>query len=337
VHVASSSLDQLASFLRVRGWIPPQAALTTRTTLSNGSSVLTLRVTTDAGMTRVLRQPSPAAQPVERLAPSATERLSVEGAFYRLVQSWPAVADRMPTCLGADRSEHVIALEDLGTAATLADLYRGRVLSPDDVDDLTAYLVALHTIPLTPSDAHSLRADGLRLARHAERFEQVIAGARVEALASREPRIDRLVDAIRTDVHIRATTRDLGARFLEGKGVLLHGDFRPARWMPSPHGLRVLSPGCASTGPAALDLGYFLGHLLLAGQPYDAIAGALRRYRRAAPLDVAEVSACAGLELIRGRLGPTPVPVDPPPGRLVAELEYAVRLLRGGATVELPL
>ena len=40
-----------------------------------------------------------------------------------------------------------------------------------------------------------------------------------------------------------------------------------------------------------------------------------------------------------GRLGPAPVlvPVDPPATRLVAELEYAIRLLRGGATVELPL
>ncbi len=339
MHVASSSLDQLATFLRVRGWIPPQAALTTRATLNAGRTVTTLRVTTDAGATRVLRQPSPAAPPVDRLAPSATERLAVEGAFYRIVQTWPAVADRMPTCLGADRSDHVIALEDLGTAPTLADLHGGRRLSRDEVDDLTAYLLALHTIPLSPADVLSLRADGLRLARHAERFEHVIAGARVEALASREPRIDRLVDAFRTDVHIRATMRDLGGRFLEGKGVLLHGDFRPARWMPSPHGLRVLSPGCASTGPAALDLGYFLAHLLVSGQPHDVVAGALHRYRRAGPVDVAEVSACAGLELIRSRLGPAPVPVpvDPPATRLVAELEYAIRLLRGGATVELPL
>jgi hypothetical protein len=335
VHVASSSLDHLTSFLRVRGWIPPHAALTTRTTLNAGRTLLTLRVMTDAGATRVLRQPT--ATTVDQLAPGAAERLAVEGAFYRLVQLWPAIADRMPTCLGADRSDHVIALEDLGTAATLADLYRGRLLSHDEVEDLTAYLLALHTIPLSPADSQSLRADGLRLARHAERFEHVIAGARVEALASREPRIDRLVDAIRTDVHIRATMRDLGGRFLEGKGVLLHGDFRPARWMPSGQGLRVLSPGCASTGPAALDLGYFLAHLLLAGQPHDAITGALRRYRRAGPVDIAEVSACAGLELIRGRLGPVPVPADPPAGRLVAELEYAVRLLRGGATVELPL
>ena len=36
-------------------------------------------------------------------------------------------------------------------------------------------------------------------------------------------------------------------------------------------------------------------------------------YRRAAPVDVAEVSACVGLEIIRGRLGADPVPGDPRP------------------------
>ncbi|HTV01801.1 MAG TPA: hypothetical protein VMF13_14735, partial [Luteitalea sp.] len=186
-------------------------------------------------------------------------------------------------------------------------------------------------------DGDSLRADGLRLARHSDRFEHVVSAARVEALSSRVPIVERLVDAFRTDLHIRATMRDLGERFLQGQGVLLHGDFRPARWMPSPGGLRVLSPGFASSGPAALDLGFFLAHLLMSGQMPDVIGQVLRRYRRGGAVDLAEVSACTGLELMRGRLGASPVPVDPPMPRLVAELEYAVRLLRGGATVDMPL
>ena len=161
--------------------------------------------------------------------------------------------------------------------------------------------------------------------------------ARVESLTTRVPRLERQVDAIRTDVHVRATMRDLGGRFLEGSGTLLHGDFRPARWMPSPRGLRVLAPGLATAGPAALDLGFFVAHLLLADQPHALIASVLQRYRRAAPVDVAEVSACVGLEIIRGRLGTDPVPGPCAADRLEAELDYAARLLRGGTTVELPL
>ena len=126
---------------------------------------------------------------------------------------------------------------------------------------------------------------------------------RVESLTTRVPRLERQVDAIRTDLHVRATMRDLGGRFLEGRGTLLHGDFRPARWMPSPRGLRVLAPGLATAGPAALDVGFFVAHLLLADQPHALISSVLQRYRRAAPIDVAEVSACVGLEIIRGRLG----------------------------------
>jgi 5-methylthioribose kinase len=182
-----------------------------------------------------------------------------------------------------------------------------------------------------------LRSDGVRAARHAERFEQPLSAGRVESLATRVPRVERQVDAIRTDLHVRATMRDLGGRFLAGRGSLLHGDFRPARWLSTPRGMRVLSPGLATAGPAALDLGFFIAHLLLADQPHAVISSVLQRYRRGAPVDVSEVSACVGLEIIRGRLGAAPVPGEAVPRRLEAELDYAARLLRGGTTVELPL
>lgn len=337
VHVATVGLDALTAFLRVRGWIPTAAAVVERTHLGGGRSASTVRVTTDGGATRILRQPGAAPRLDVRHAAAPSERLAVEGEFYRLVQPWAAVAERMPTCLGVDRTDHVIALEDLGTTRPLTDLYRGRQLGETELDDLTAYLVALHGVAVTASELGGLRSDGVRLARHAERFEEPIAALRVEALGTRAPRLERQVDAIRTDLHVRATMRDLGGRFLDGRGALLHGDFRPGRWLPSPRGPRVLAPGLATAGPPALDVGYFVAHLLLAGQPHAAIASVLHRYRRAAPLDMAELSACVGLELIRGRLGTTPVPHDPPPARLEAELDYAARLLRGGATVERPL
>jgi hypothetical protein len=192
-------------------------------------------------------------------------------------------------------------------------------------------------VPGSDEALAALRCDSVRLARHAERFEQPFSARRVEALARKVPRLERQVDGIRTDLHARATMRDLGGRFLEGRGALLHGDFRPARWMPSPLGLRVLSPGHATAGPAALDIGFFVAHLLLAHQPHALVASVLQRYRRAAAVDVAEVSACVGLEIIRGRLGADPVPAVPAADRLEAELDYAARLLRGRTTVQLPL
>jgi 5-methylthioribose kinase len=305
--------------------------------LGEGRAATTVRITTDGSATRILRQAGPAPRADARHVVSPSDRLAVEGEFYRLVQSWAAVADRMPTCLGMDRTDGVLALEDLGTAATLSDLYRGRQLLAAELEDLTSYLVALHGVSAGEDNLDVLRSDGVRLARHAERFEEPIAASRVESLATRLPRLERQVDGIRTDLHVRATMRDLGGRYLEGSGTLLHGDFRPARWMPSPRGMRVLAPGLATAGPAALDVGFFVAHLLLAGQPHQAIAAVLHRYRRAASIDIAELSACVGLELIRGRLGADPVPGEPSSGRLEAELDYAARLLRGAATVELPL
>ncbi|BCS31952.1 hypothetical protein TBR22_A11560 [Luteitalea sp. TBR-22] len=335
--VATASLEELTCFLRVRGWIPATATVVDRTRLGGGRTATTVRITTSEGTTRILRQPGAGTRDEGRHSASPADRLAVEGEFYRLVQPWPAVAERMPTCLGVDRSDHVIALEDLGGSAPLMGLYDGEPLSATDADDLAGYLVALHGVPGSEDELGALRSDGVRLARHAERFEEPFAAARVDALATRVPRLVRLVDALRTDVHVRATMRDLGGRFLEGTGTLLHGDFRPARWMPAPGGIRVLAPGLATAGPASLDVGFFVAHLLLAGQSHATVSGALHRYRRGATLDLVEVSACAGLEIIRGRLGADPVPGEPAPHRVEAEVEYARQLLRGSTTVEAPL
>jgi len=337
VHVATASLESLTEFLLVRGWIAGTSRVVERTRLGGGRTATTVRVTTDTGTTRILRQPGAVSRDEPLHAVPPADRLAVEGEFYRLVQTWPAVVERMPTCLGVDRTDHVVALEDLGTSGPLVDLYNGRQLLQSESDDLTAYLVALHGVPGGESALGALRSDSVRLARHAERFEHPFSARRVEWLATRAPRLERQVDAIRTDLHARATMRDLGGRFLEGRGALLHGDYRPARWMPSPRGLRVLAPGQATAGPAALDIGFFVAHLLLADQAHGLITSVLQRSRRAAPIDVAEVSACVGLEIIRGRLGADPVPGVPVAARIEAELDYAARLLRGRTTVELPL
>lgn len=335
--VATAPLASLTEFLRLRGWVPTAATIVERTCLGTGRTSSTVRVTTDAGATRILRQPGAARRDDARYMASPFDRIAVEGEFYRLVQPWPAVAERMATCLGVDRTDHVIALEDLGNASVLTDLYLGRALLDAELDDLTAYLVALHGVPGSEDQLGALRSDGVRLARHAERFEAPFSATRVEALAARLPRLERQVDAIRTDVHVRAAMRDLGGRYLQGSGSLLHGDFRPSRWLPAPRGLRVLAPGLATAGPPALDVGFFVAHLLFGRQPHSRIAAMLQRYRRGAPLDLAEVSAAAGLEILRARLGADPVPGDPSAERLECELDYAARLLRGAVTVEHPL
>ncbi len=337
MHVATASLDSLTEFLQVRGWMASGDRVTGRTCLREGEAATTVRVTADAGPPRILRQGAAVHDDETGRSTTVVDRVGVEGEFYRLVQSSPTASASMPACLGVDRSDRIVALEDLGAASALHALYDGSMLSPADAAQLTAYLVALHGIDAADADFDPVDLDVMRRARHAQRFEEPIAPRRVEALAARVPGLERRVDAIRTDLHIRATMRDIGGRFLEGRGVLLHGDFRPARWMPSPGGLRVLGPGFASAGPASLDVGFFVAHLLLARQPHALVARVLERYRREAPLDLADVSACVGLEIIRGRLGRRPVPCDPSPPRLIDELDYATRLLRGGATVELPL
>ena len=204
--LSTTSLDSLTRFLRIRGWIPPGAFLVDRVRLGGGRTATTVRVTTNAGATRVLRQPDAITHADGRHVMSPADRLAVEGEFYSLIQPWSAITERMPLCLGVDRSDHIIALQDLGTARALTDLYVGRLLSSDEVDDLTAYLVALHGISVHADRLGALRGDGVRLARHADRAERFFGSTHVLDLAGLATRAeaDRRFAAILPEAGVRA-------------------------------------------------------------------------------------------------------------------------------------
>ena len=102
---------------------------------------------------------------------------------------------------------------------------------------------------------------------------------------------------------------ELGRYYLEDGDTLIHGDFFPGSYLRTPHGLRVIDPEFCCFGRAEVELGIFIGHMLLAQQDGPAILGFLNGYQSAAPLATEPVLRLAGVEIMRRLIGVAQLPV----------------------------
>jgi 5-methylthioribose kinase len=73
--------------------------------------------------------------------------------------------------------------------------------------------------------------------------------------------------------------------------------------------LRVIDPEFCCFGRAEVELGIFIGHMLLAQQDGASILGFLNGYQSAAPLAIEPVLRLAGVEIMRRLIGVAQLPV----------------------------
>jgi len=93
------------------------------------------------------------------------------------------------------------------------------------------------------------------------------------------PHLDAFVEEFRTNGRIRAAAGRLGYKFLASPQALIHNDLHAGGVMIAGDDVRVIDPEFSTFGPIGVDLGIFIGHLLLGyfAQDGHARAGEDRR------------------------------------------------------------
>ncbi len=93
------------------------------------------------------------------------------------------------------------------------------------------------------------------------------------------PHLDAFVEEFRTNGRIRAAAARLGLKFLASPQALIHNDLHAGAVMLTGDDLRIIDPEFSTFGPIGVDLGIFIGHLLLGyfAQDGHAKAGEDRR------------------------------------------------------------
>lgn len=273
----AGNLASMDAHLRALGWNGVDRA----ERIGDGNMNMTVRAW-DSGRSFILKQARPWVVKYPQIA-APIERAAVEARFYSLVAGTPCVASRMPRLLGFDEASHLLMLQDLGDV-------KPEALTESAVIELTAYLVALHSIEV---DSFPNRA--MRSLNHEHQYEFPLRADNClgfEALAA----------PLLSDSDYCAKVRALGQRYLADGKTLLHGDFFPGSWLNS----SVIDPEFCYLGDAEYDLGIFLAHLELLG------LGALWQtviLHYTNPVDWTLARCYAGAEIMRRLIGVAQLPL----------------------------
>ncbi len=77
------------------------------------------------------------------------------------------------------------------------------------------------------------------------------------------PHLDAFVEDFRANGRIRAAAARLGLKFLSSPQALIHNDLHAGAVMIAGDDVRIIDPEFSTFGPIGVDLGIFIGHLLL--------------------------------------------------------------------------
>ncbi|MFU8814544.1 MAG: phosphotransferase [Pseudomonadales bacterium] len=315
---------EIEAHLKALGWIDGDEQLVALAPAGEGNMNRTLRVSLarigsrQPGRSVILKQAVPYVARYPHI-PAPVERLEVERAFYGIVSRSAALAVRVPGVLGADMSNHLLCLEDLGEAADFTSLYqtagdaaqRGAVRG-GQLTALVYWLWKLHALDLGSDTPGCLENRAMRRLNHAHIFEIPFANDNGVALS---PVLSSLQAEFATDAALRQQAAALGRIYLgeqhhESTAALLHGDYYPGSWLHHPsRGVMVIDPEFAFVGPPEFDVGVLFAHLLMAGYPQGDIMGLLQSYVRPAGFNPALAMGFAGMEVIRRLLGVAQLPL----------------------------
>ena len=234
----------------------------------------------------------------------------------------------MPELLGRDPEARVLLLEDLPGARDFSDLYAddGPRIADDEIDELAAYLTALHEATAGEPDPELANRD-MRTLNHQHIYEIPLAPEPPLDLDALEPGLGRAASALRDDAVYRRAVRATAEQYLRDGDCLLHGDYFPGSWLRTDVGVRVIDPEFGFYGDPAFDLGCAAAHLALAGQEARCFERLLGAYAR--PVDPAWLARFAGVEVMRRLLGVAQLPLPPTTGARAALLERSRRAVLG--------
>src|SRR5262249_38325269 len=122
-----------------------------------GNMNLVLRVTPAAGHPFIVKQGRPWVEKYKQI-PAPAERTLVEAAFYEVVKADPRVAGRMPGVLDVDRTNHVLVLEDIGTARDFTSIYADGAMTASAVSTLLEWLNHLAEV-VVPAEYRAILAN----------------------------------------------------------------------------------------------------------------------------------------------------------------------------------
>ena len=308
MHLDIQQRAELQAYLQQKGWLAASETITALEKPGEGNMNYTLRVKT-AARSFIVKQARPYVEKYPQIAAPA-ERADVEGAFYEAVAGNQTVAGFMPQLLGLDPENHILALEDLGSASDFTFLYQPKqALKISDAEQLALYIKELHRFSeqgtKTPAAIFANRQ--MRALNHEHIFNYPFMAENGFDLDSLHPGFQMISMGYKIDLALKKKVTDLGKLYLADGPCLLHGDYYPGSWLRSSAGVKVIDPEFCFYGPAEFDLGVMTAHLMMAKQSEETTKTVYAAYGRVQ--NPALVDYFTGVEIMRRLIGLAQLPL----------------------------
>jgi 5-methylthioribose kinase len=298
----TTEIQAAEDYIKSIGQLPSDDQLKSLEPAGEGNMNLTLRATSVAGISVIVKQANPYVQKYPSIA-APLIRAEMEASFFRLSAKIPGVGAYLPKLLHFDGENHVQVIEDLGPGSDFTGYYI-REDKPDVeiVAVLTAFLAALHK-----ADLPAMANMDMRVLNHAHIFDLPFRKG-IDLMGIQEGLFELADEIILDDGLLKQRTKSLGEVYLQARGPsLLHGDFFPGSWLHTPSGLRIIDPEFCFSGPPEFDLGVFMAHLRFCGWNPDEIREVMKSY---GDFDKELAGGFMGTEILRRFFGVAQLPLN---------------------------
>ena len=297
-------------YLKEMKWIADHDRVIKVEKPGEGNMNVVLRAITDQ-KSLILKQSKPFVQKYPTI-PAPIERVVVEKQFYDALANFSSINQFLPSLIGFDPSNYILALEDLGTGVDFTFLYqKGHQITTKNLKEAVGFLSILHNLYFNQDAKEAFPKNfALRKLNHEHLFIYPFLAENGFDLDTIQPGLQALADPYQKDLEIKRTMTELGAIYLDNGNHLLHGDFYPGSWLMVDHKLMVIDPEFCYFGAAEYDLGILIAHLKMAKAPSMQIEQVRSWYEAPAHFDEQLLEQFIGMELMRRMIGLAQLPLD---------------------------
>lgn len=301
-------LQELTAYLHQQNWMASESSALRVEKPGEGNMNRVLRVITSSG-SLILKQATDFVVKYPDI-PAPISRIDVEQQFYQLATAIPDLQMHQPAIIGYDANNHLLAMDDLGSASDFTFLYHAdQTLNEEMAVTIALLLNSLHSYQFSEQEINKFPSNKeLRLLNHQHIFELPLLAENGFDLDNITPGLQEASMIYKSDDVLRSKAATLGKRYLGSGATLLHGDYYPGSWLNTDKGFQLIDPEFCFFGPSEFDLGVLLAHLKLAEQPDHIRELILKTYT--AEVDASLLHQFEGMEIIRRLIGLAQLPLS---------------------------
>lgn len=320
-NISHASLEV---YLKKNNWLYDGEQIISTSVPGSGNMNYVIRVHTSQ-RSFILKQSMPYVQKYPAIE-APQERIKTEFFFYRYISTQQRVQQYMPSAIGFDPEQFILALEDAGTMQDGTLLYSNPGhLQEQHLDCLLDYLNALHLLSYTTEPLGGFENHKMKALNAEHIFNYPFQSNNGFNLDTIQTGLQAASLPYKNNGSLKKKIDQLQAIYMSSGEYLLHGDYYPGSWLINATNIKVIDPEFCFYGLNVFDLSVLIAHLKMARCSDSYIQKAIASYRLS--INKQLLMAFTGVEILRRLIGLAQLPLHLSLAEKQALMEEAVAMI----------